>query len=114
MSLNRIPFLEEWEHNPAGQQSDEESYQDLPESSLSSSFQSTYSRHLTFNPYAGPGWNETDETRPSFLSRETTQESRMSEPADTVLSEAMPGTTGAFEVSPARRIGMLIYRPQTI
>ncbi|KAJ5225010.1 hypothetical protein N7468_006235 [Penicillium chermesinum] len=66
MSLPRISFLEGWERNPAallrrGEASDTESdtYQDLPETaSLSSSFPSTYSR-LNFNPYAGPGWNET-------------------------------------------------------
>lgn len=82
MSLNRISFLEGWERNPAAflrgrrdeAQSDEESdtWQDLPESSLSSSFPSTYSR-LNFNPYAGPGWNESavddhhGDDRPSVL-----------------------------------------------
>ncbi|KAJ5605228.1 hypothetical protein N7510_010382 [Penicillium lagena] len=94
MSLNRIPFLEAWEHSryPRGRpdgdlESDEGSdvYQDLPDSPLSSSFPSTYSR-LNFNPYAGPGWTESvvdeddhNERQSTFLglSPTTTRESHV-------------------------------------
>ena len=142
MSLNRISFLEGWERNPAAflkggrgeAQSDEESdtWHDLPDSSLSSSFPSTYSR-LNFNPYAGPGWNESavddhhGEVRPSLLgslglalSPTTTRDSRVDSPEnerslpDAAGAAAIPPkepawlteTTGAFEVSAAKRVGM--------
>lgn len=152
MSLNRISFLEAWEHSryPRGRpaddlESDEEPdvYQDLPESPLSSSFPSTYSR-LNFNPYAGPGWTESvvddddQNERPSTflgLSPTTTRESPVQanvpghvDPgrnyslvpesdydstdhgqAQVVIKEpqwAVDETMGAFEVSPAKRIGM--------
>ncbi|KAJ5109652.1 hypothetical protein N7532_002297 [Penicillium argentinense] len=128
MSLNRISFLEGWERNPAaflrgraedsgstGPASDEESYvdQDLPET-LSSSFPSTYSR-LNFNPYAGPAWSERgddgDDPSLASLSPTTTRESR-AERGWTPGPVAVPArrepwwseTTGAFEVSPAKRI----------
>lgn len=132
MSLNRISFLEGWERNPAAflrgraeeesgsTGTDEESdlEQDLPES-LSSSFPSTYSR-LNFNPYAGPAWNERGDDRDdrSFtgLSPTTTRESRAErgwEPGPVTVSEPkaksrdwLSETTGAFEVSPAQRVGM--------
>lgn len=150
MSLNRISFLEGWDHLPAAflrgrtdsasVQSDTESdsYEELPESPsvLSSSFPSTYSR-LNFNPYAGPGWNESpvdDHDRPSLLgsrglSPTTTRDSRVDPerrlstvgtgvdpgPADPGFGSAavypkepiwLSETTGAYEVSPAKRIGM--------
>lgn len=134
MSLNRISFLEGWERGPfrGREDSDTESeYQDLPEtSSLSSSFPSTYSR-LNFNPYAGPGWNETvddRDDRPSLLgslglglSPTTTRESQTRvDPLRPASPAALSGprprpqlkdpgwsdTTGAFEVSPAKRVGM--------
>lgn len=133
MSLNRISFLEGWERTPAflrrdsaSVHSDEEtdSYVSLPEpaSPLSSSFPSTYSR-LNFNPYAGPGWDETAEQhddRPSRgslgLSPTTTRDS----PVDTaqavteagagngvaVLPKEASDTRSAFEVSPVKRVGM--------
>jgi hypothetical protein len=129
MSLNRISFLEGWERNPAFRRDDtsddeSDSYQDLPETaSLSSSFPSTYSR-LNFNPYAGPGWNETvddRDDRPSLLgslrlsptsTRETPRVDPL-RPASPVVASKVPKdpagwseTTGAFEVSPAKRIGM--------
>lgn len=143
MSLNRISFLEGWERNPAAflrgreepSDSESESYQDLPEPSLSSSFPSTYSR-LNFNPYAGPAWNESADDRydrPSLfgslglgLSPTTTRDSRVdaeqgvtspgpargtSSPAAATTeplkqSTWLSETKGAFEVRPTRRIGM--------
>lgn len=144
MSLNRISFLEGWERNPAAflnhpesSDSDPDSYQDLPEGSMSSSFPSTYSR-LNFNPYAGPGWNETPEDPhdnqssffgPSFLalSPTTTREGRAGsgsaqglgsaegtvheDPGTAVARTPWADTTGAYEVSAARRIGRLIMEP---
>ncbi|KAJ5951666.1 Major facilitator superfamily domain general substrate transporter [Penicillium vulpinum] len=141
MSLNRISFLEGWERNPAAflnpeaEDSDPDSYQDLPEGSISSSFPSTYSR-LNFNPYAGPGWNESLEDphddRSSFfgssflgLSPANTHEGHAglgSSPAQglgsaerTVHEESgtvartppWTETTGAYEVSAARRIAQV-------
>ncbi|KAJ5273802.1 hypothetical protein N7478_008927 [Penicillium angulare] len=110
---------------------DSDTYQDLPDtSSLSSSFPSTYSR-LNFNPYAGPGWNEVtdDHDRPSLLgslglvlSPTTTQSRgdplRPASPASPAVSGAaelgLPkepaswsDTTGAFEVSPAKRVAQI-------
>lgn len=134
MSLPRISFLEGWERTPAaflrGQtnepQSDTESdtYQDLPDdASIASSFPSTYSR-LNFNPYAGPGWSESADDRddrPSLLgslglSPTTTRaeperglEIQSPTPPVAVLRKEparSSDTRGAFEVSPARRIGM--------
>ncbi|KAJ5177344.1 Major facilitator superfamily domain general substrate transporter [Penicillium coprophilum] len=141
MSLNRISFLEGWERNPAAflthpesEDSDPDSYQDLPEGSMSSSFPSTYSR-LNFNPYAGPGWNESPEDphddRSSFvgpsslgLSPTTTREAGASsgsvkglgsversvhEDSGTTVAQTPPwaDTTGAYEVSAARRIAQV-------
>ncbi|KAJ5929818.1 hypothetical protein N7454_006768 [Penicillium verhagenii] len=125
MSLNRVSFLEGWERNPAFRREDasdteSDSYQDLPESpSLSSSFPSSYSR-LNFNPYAGPGWNETvdDQDRPSLLgslglglSPTTTRETPRVDPlrpASPVVTPKEPTgwseTVGAFEVSATKRI----------
>ncbi|KAJ5698103.1 hypothetical protein N7462_000108 [Penicillium macrosclerotiorum] len=126
MSLNRISFLEGWERNPAAaflrgrgedvSPSDTESdtYQELPEdSSLASSFPSTYSR-LNFNPYAGPGWNESAvddrDDRPSLLgslglSPTTTREGRADlergprSPAS-AAAEAVPGSVPHKEHRP--------------
>ncbi|KAJ5496228.1 hypothetical protein N7463_008215 [Penicillium fimorum] len=140
MSLNRISFLEGWERNPAAflshpesEDSDPDSYQDLPEGSVSSSFPSTYSR-LNFNPYAGPGWNESPEDphddRSSFfgssflgLSPTTTCEGRAGSGSaewlgsterivceDSGLIARTPpwaDTTGAYEVSASRRIAQV-------
>ncbi|KAJ5580272.1 uncharacterized protein N7459_006257 [Penicillium hispanicum] len=143
MSLNRISFLEGWERNPAAflrggrdeGPSDEESdaWQDLPESSLSSSFPSTYSR-LNFNPYAGPGWSESavddphGDDRPSLLgslglalSPTTTRDSRVDlleterGPPDAAGTAAitpkepawLTETTGAFEVGAAKRVAQV-------
>lgn len=107
-------------------QSDTESdtYQDLPDdASIASSFPSTYSR-LNFNPYAGPGWSESAvddrDDRPSLLgslglSPTTTRaepergQGQTPTPPVAVLRKEPPwlsDTRGAFEVSPARRIGM--------
>jgi hypothetical protein len=110
-------------------QSDTESdaYLDLPDdASIASSFPSTYSR-LNFNPYAGPGWSESAvddrDDRPSLLgslglSPTTTRETNRAEPERGRQSPTPPvavlykeplrlsDTLGAFEVSPARRIGM--------
>ncbi|KAJ5484608.1 Major facilitator superfamily domain general substrate transporter [Penicillium expansum] len=131
MSLNRISFLEGWERNPAAflshpesEDSEPDSYQDLPEGSVSSSFPSTYSR-LNFNPYAGPGWNESPEDPhddrisflgPSFLglSPTSTREGRAGsysaqglgsaertvheDPGTIVARTPWADTTGAYEV----------------
>ncbi|OQD83004.1 hypothetical protein PENANT_c018G06222 [Penicillium antarcticum] len=127
MSLPRISFLEGWERNPT-YPSDDEDYQDLPEGSVSSSFPSTYSR-LNFNPYAGPGWNERPDDhddRSTFLnlSPTTTREGRASpapvsaraqsperhEPVHVEViarKEPWADTTGAYEVSAARRIAQV-------
>lgn len=145
MSLNRISFLEGWERNPVAfshpesDDSDPDAYQDLPEGSVASSFPSTYSR-LNFNPYAGPGWNESPEDLqddrspflgPSFLglSPTTTRERVGSAsaqglgsaervvPEDSAATVARKqpwaDTTGAYEVSGAKRVGMLMdyYTP---
>lgn len=130
MSLNRISFLEGWERNPAAflrgraeehgstdEESDEDQDLDLPES-LSSSFPSTYSR-LNFNPYAGPAWSERGDDRDdrSLANLSTTRDSpaergwtpgpvAVSEPRSNRFKDGLSETTGAFEVSPAKRIGM--------
>jgi hypothetical protein len=133
MSLPRISFLEGWERAPTfpRTESDDEDYQDLPEGSVSSSFPSTYSR-LNFNPYAGPAWNERpddhdDRSTLLGLSPTTTREGRASPgpaPAPTeapaerqppvqvdvpARKEPWADTTGAYEVSAARRIGMQCF-----
>ncbi|KAI2791974.1 Protein FMP42 [Penicillium oxalicum] len=139
MSLPRISFLEGWERMPAAAllrgradepQSDTESdtYQDLPDdASIASSFPSTYSR-LNFNPYAGPGWNEStiddrDERRsllgnfgfsstgPPVARAEShrRQSSVLSGTESQKEPVAYPDTRGAFEVSPARRIAQVSF-----
>lgn len=151
MSLNRFSYLEAWEHNPAGglfrrreqapdSESDDEDeiHQNLPEEpSLSSSFPSVLShrsvRHrLSFNPVAGPGWNESavesaDAERQSLLGHAVAaghagrvsdhgtgrdsvcidelhgcQRALLKEPEWTV-----PESRPAFEVSKGKRIGRL-------
>ncbi|RAL11919.1 putative MFS transporter Fmp42 [Aspergillus homomorphus CBS 101889] len=133
MSLNRVSYLESWEQNPAafrhqpyqGDSEDEESYHDLPEPSLSSSFRSNISRHsfrhrLNFNPYAGPAWGQatvdepTSEQNPPLqaaspkittLNAVNREESAPEQLAPKV--QEWPGgreTTGAFEVSHTKRI----------
>ncbi|CAG8186451.1 unnamed protein product [Penicillium olsonii] len=128
MSLNRISFLEGWERNPAAflhrpdgdPDTDSDDYQDLPDGSVASSFPSTYSR-LNFNPYAGPGWNESPDDPhddrssflgPSFLglSPTTTREPRVSSPAlerPALVDAPWAHTTGAYEVSRAKRIAQV-------
>lgn len=134
MSLNRISFLEGWDHTPtflrrrdsASVSEESDSYASLPDtaSQISSSF-SAYSR-LNFNAYAGPGWNETaddHDDRPWLLglgslglspaAQTRTKVSRVdSSPGGAgvgtgaVAVSALPNTRGAFEVNPAKRIGM--------
>ncbi|KAJ5782060.1 Major facilitator superfamily domain general substrate transporter [Penicillium paradoxum] len=138
MSLNRISFLEGWERSPAtflnraddSEDSDLDSYQDLPEGSVASSFPSMYSR-LNFNPYAGPGWNEIPDEDPSpffgssflGLSPTTTREGRTGsisaqalgsadrtvheELGDVPRNQLWADSTGAYEVSAARRIAQV-------
>ncbi|KAJ5895631.1 Protein FMP42 [Penicillium taxi] len=137
MSLNRVSFLEGWERSPGAfqrgrpDQSDTESeFQDLPESSLSSSFPSTYSR-LNFNPYAGPGWNQRTDDRDdrtpllgSFGLSPTRGRSQVDTergPSPSLPSHSatpipvsvpkeesgVPDTLGAFEVSRAKRIAQV-------
>ncbi|KAK9857485.1 Sucrose/H+ symporter [Penicillium brevicompactum] len=128
MSLNRISFLEGWERNPAaflnrpdsGTDSEPDDYQDVPDGSVASSFPSTYSR-LNFNPYAGPGWNENPDDPhddrasflgPSFLglSPTTTREGRAGSPAPerpVLVDSPWAHTTGAYEVSAAKRIAQV-------
>ncbi|KAE8375549.1 major facilitator superfamily domain-containing protein [Aspergillus bertholletiae] len=133
MSLPRVSYLESWEHNPASIRRQDESsipdseddaaYQELPEESLSSSFPSTFSfpvsrQRLNFNPYAGPGWNETStddatDQRTSLL-RIPPQTPRPGhiEGDDRVthngpVKQQEPSlleTTGAFEVGQIKRI----------
>lgn len=141
MSLPRISFLEGWERTPAAAflrgrgdeaQSDTESdtYQDLPDdASIASSFPSTYSR-LNFNSYAGPGWSESvvddRDDRPSLLgplgvfptmAQETSAGERGLESPTPLVAVRhkeplwLSDTRGAFEVSPARRIGMVKETP---
>lgn len=126
-------FLRRRDSASAHSGEDSDSYASLPEtaSELSSSFRSTYGR-LNFNPYAGPAWNETADDHgdhPSLfgslgLSPTTTRDSRVDrvDGVDTersptagsagngaVAVKPLPDTKGAFEVSPAKRIGMPMY-----
>lgn len=130
MSFHRISYLESWEHNPSafrGQQSpptdsheedgedDEDTYQGLPDLSVSSSFPSTFSypplsRRLSFNPVAGPGWNEsTVEDTASVRDRrpDVAAETGPSELALEGPEIPLPETKGAFEIGHRRRIGKL-------
>ncbi|PYH86876.1 MFS general substrate transporter [Aspergillus uvarum CBS 121591] len=136
MSLNRVSYLESWEQNPAAfrrqpyqdDSEDEESYHDLPEPSLSSSFQSNISRHsfrhrLNFNPYAGPAWGQatvdeaTSEQNPPLQAastkistlNEVDREGATPEQSLPKLQEWTGGreTTGAFEVNHVKRIAQV-------
>ncbi|RDW61191.1 putative MFS transporter Fmp42 [Aspergillus mulundensis] len=142
MSLPRVSYLESWETNPASarrlqdreqsprrgayREDDEESYHDLPDASVASSFPSTTdlrsSRHrLNFNPYGGLGWTQAvrdsadDEVNPipraaSLVSRHS-QAERAAEAAQARQSAELDPdswghleTTGAFEVSSVKRV----------
>ncbi|CBF82467.1 hypothetical protein AN9140.2 [Aspergillus nidulans FGSC A4] len=140
MSLPRVSYLESWENNPAlvrrhqdrdqspgravHRDDDEESYHDIPDSSVASSFPSTTdlpsSRHrLNFNPYGGLGWTQAvgaeDDTNvlskaSSIVSRQgqadrTAEAGRVRQSGDSQLETWGPlETTGAFEVSKAKRV----------
>lgn len=141
MSLPRVSYLESWEPSPAslrrpqdrdqspGHESDgdNDSYQDLPDSSLSSSFPSAADipslRHrLNFNPYAGPGWTQAvvdggDDDRnplsrvPSLASKQgkanhaTVAEQQGAQQAELGQDAWAPlETTGAFEVDTLKRV----------
>ena len=133
--------MESWENNPAlvrrhqdrdqspgravHRDDDEESYHDIPDSSVASSFPSTTdlpsSRHrLNFNPYGGLGWTQAvgaeDDTNvlskaSSIVSRQgqadrTAEAGRVRQSGDSQLETWGPlETTGAFEVSKAKRVG---------
>ncbi|KAL3446002.1 major facilitator superfamily domain-containing protein [Aspergillus insuetus] len=141
MSLPRVSYLESWEPNPAslrrpqdcdqspGHESDgdNDSYQDLPDSSLSSSFPSATDipslRHrLNFNPYAGPGWTQAvvdggDDDR-NTLSRVSSLTSKHGQAKRAAVAEQQAiqqaesdqnawgplDTIGAFEVGTTKRI----------
>lgn len=133
MSFNRISYLESWEHSPDafrrqshpdqpspaepnsddGVDSDEDTYQDLPDASISSSFPSTlsyqpYTHRLSFNPVAGPGWNEStvEEIAPARDYRPDIPEHEPRELALEGPELPLPETRGAFEVERRERISM--------
>ncbi|CEL06810.1 hypothetical protein ASPCAL09982 [Aspergillus calidoustus] len=152
MSLPRVSYLESWEPSPAslrrpqdrdrspGHESDgdNDSYQDLPDSSLSSSYPSATDipslRHrLNFNPYAGPGWTQAvvdggdDDrntlSRVSSLASKHRQAKRAAIAEPQAIQQAEPDqdawgpleTTGAFEVGNTKRVryccgGLLLLR----
>lgn len=136
MSFNRISYLESWEHSPDafrrqahpgqasppppaehnsddGVDSDEDTYQDLPDASISSSFPSTLNYQpctyrLSFNPISGPGWSEsTVEDTPS--ARDYRPDVPEDGPRELALEGPelpLPVTRGAFEVERRERVGM--------
>ncbi|OJJ51728.1 hypothetical protein ASPZODRAFT_127852 [Penicilliopsis zonata CBS 506.65] len=132
MSLPRVSYLESWEHSPAAfwrrqssitdSEPEDELHQELPETSLSSSFPSIYSHHrLNFNPYAAPGWSrasveDANDDRVSFFQSSSANVHKNNhteiapdelEPQYVAFKEPegiAPLTTGAFEVSKAKRI----------
>ncbi|KAL4897503.1 major facilitator superfamily domain-containing protein [Aspergillus ambiguus] len=129
MSLNRVSYLESWIRSPAAfrrhdveSDNSDEAYQDLPEDSLSSSYQSAFgppsvSHRLNFNPYAGPGWGQAsaegaEYDRISISSsasrhpqhRNDEQEAPGRHFADKLREWTALDTTGAFEVTPTKRI----------
>lgn len=144
MSFNRISYLESWEHSPDafrrqshpggqaassppppperdsddGVDNDEETYQDLPDASISSSFPSTLNyqpctHRLSFNPIAGPGWNEStvEETPSARGYRPDISEHGPRELALEGPELPLPVTKGAFEVERRERISMsALYR----
>lgn len=136
MSLNRVSYLESWEQRAApllrrleystDSDTEEDVSNDLPES-LPSSYQSGFSQHsrnrLNFNPYAGPGWSysshaDTENQRQSLLGAGSggagghstdAQDGSDSDTTVTVVKDphfTILETTGAFEVSRGKRIGM--------
>jgi hypothetical protein len=142
MSLNRVSYLESWgqtrplsrQHQQQGQEDgDSDSvdgrYVDLPEESISSSFQSTYSYRLNFNPYAGPGWTQppdevaheeltsgpetpTIKPQPKRLDEDDHGGQEPQDSSSKLPDEDRPlQTTGAFEVSSTRRICMTPFEP---
>ncbi|KAL2841698.1 major facilitator superfamily domain-containing protein [Aspergillus pseudoustus] len=145
MSLPRVSYLESWEPSPAslrrpqdrdqspGHESDgdNDSYQDLPDSSLSSSFPSAADipslRHrLNFNPYAGPGWTQAvvdggdDDRNP--ISRVSSLASKQGKANHAAVAEQQAvqqaeldqdawgplETTGAFEVGTIKRVSQVV------
>ena len=140
MSLPRASYLEAWEFDPnrsrprlpspRPRDSDGEDSidngsgygNDVSESLLSSSFPSTYSRRLSFNPYAGPGWRESSVDRSSDQQRDGQDDSdavrpEELEPPRALLKESeldAPLTTGAFEISTEMRIGMFFLHFSSI
>lgn len=136
MSFNRISYLESWEHTPDAfrrqsqshssqpppplerdndddVESDEDAYQDLPDASTSSSFPSTLSyqpctHRLSFNPVAGPGWNESTVEDRSFARdyRPDIFEDGQRELTLEGPELPLPKTRGAFEVEHRERISM--------
>ncbi|KAL4961275.1 putative MFS transporter Fmp42 [Aspergillus stella-maris] len=145
MSLPRVSYLESWEQNQAPfrrpqdrdqspareayDDEDQESYHDLPEDSLASSFPSTTDlrslRHpLNFNPYGGLGWTQAArdgaEDDRNSLSRVSSLVSKQGQrgqaagetqtrPAELDQDSWGPlETTGAFEVGSAKRVVQVI------
>jgi hypothetical protein len=136
MSLNRVSYLEAWgqtrpssrqQQQPGQEDGDSDSVDgrngDLPDESISSSFQSTYSYRLNFNPYAGPGWTQPpdegahDELTPGLETPTVRPQPKPLDESDhggygPQGSSKLPDedyplqTTGAFEVSSTRRICM--------
>ncbi|KAL4869707.1 hypothetical protein BDV12DRAFT_75028 [Aspergillus spectabilis] len=140
MSLPRVSYLESWEQHPASLRrhqdcdqspgpevdDDADSYHDLPDTSLTSSFPSTSDlpslRHrLNFNPYAGLGWTQAsadgadDDRNPlSRVSSLVSKHGHVNQAAEAgqVLQSAEQDqdvwapleTTGAFEVSDIKRV----------
>ncbi|KAL4878296.1 major facilitator superfamily domain-containing protein [Aspergillus karnatakaensis] len=140
MSLPRVSYLESWEQNPAsfrrhpdhehspGPEADDDadSYHDLPDTSLTSSFPSTGDlrslRHrLNFNPYAGLGWTQASASgadddhntlsRVSSLVSKQDQTHRAGDEGQVLQSDELDQdtwapleTTGAFEVSGVKRV----------
>ncbi|KAL4801976.1 major facilitator superfamily domain-containing protein [Aspergillus unguis] len=133
MSLPRVSYLESWEPNPASfrrqdrepspsreayNDDDEESYHDIPDHSVASSFPSvtdlpSLRDRLNFNPYGGLGWTQAardgaDDDHTS-LSRVSSLIPKQG-PDHTSQSEFDPDnwgpleTTGAFEVSSVKRV----------
>ncbi|KAL4901730.1 hypothetical protein BDW74DRAFT_159421 [Aspergillus multicolor] len=125
-SARRLQDREQSPRRDAYRDDDEGSYHDLPDNSVASSFPSTTdlrsSRHrLNFNPYGGLGWtqaardNADDDANPisrvaSVVSRPS-QAERAAEAAQARQSADLDPdnwgpleTTGAFEVSSAKRV----------
>ncbi|GFF81024.1 protein FMP42 [Aspergillus lentulus] len=139
MSLNRVSYLESWgQTRPVSHQQPHQGQEDgdsdsvdgrnvdLPEGSIASSFQSTYTYRLNFNPYAGPGWTQPpDEVAPEDLASGPQSPTIKTQPKLPDESDRggydpqgsslkLPDedypleTTGAFKVSSTRRICQVI------